>query len=306
MWSHFFSTKRSRWFGFSLAGVLYLVLSLTWYFNQIGSFTVFPTRPLDTSKLPDYSVEELIAGLQAESDEGLGTHSAAWASGFIAIDEEPRFRGGILGSAKPVVSPVMKELVSRGVAAMPELLDHVNDHRPTRIVVKLRLGGFGCMWHSDEYSPRYSDRKNLPVNVNTNSMNITEREYTVRVGDLCYVAIGQIVNRHLRAVRYQPTACLVVNSPIETPALAEAVKKDWAGLTADEHQQCLIQDASDPWDDADQSALKRLRFYYPKAHVALVVELHMLAALTITSENSYSLAARFNLLSSGLLLPSRK
>jgi hypothetical protein len=54
--------------------------------------------------------------------------------------------------------------------------------------------------------------------------------YTVKVGDVCYVLIGQIVNRQLVAVRYQPTAGLIVNSPIEVPPLAEKVKNDWGAL----------------------------------------------------------------------------
>jgi len=41
--------------------------------------------------------------------------------------------------------------------------------------------------------------------------------YTVKVGDVCYAIIGQIVNRSLMAVRYQPSAGLVINSPIEMP-----------------------------------------------------------------------------------------
>jgi hypothetical protein len=34
------------------------------------------------------------------------------------------------------------------------------------------------------------------------------KEYTVTVGDLCYVIIGQITNRSYFAIQYQPTACL--------------------------------------------------------------------------------------------------
>jgi hypothetical protein len=82
---------------------------------------------------------------------------------------------------------------------------------------------------------------------------------------LCYVAIGQIVNRQLNAVRYQPSACLVINSPVETPSLAEAVRKDWSGLTPEAHRLSLTQDALDPWPYAAPAALKRLCFYYAQA-----------------------------------------
>lgn len=228
-------------------------------------------KPLDLAKLANYSAEELIDGLQDEATEGLGTHSTAWADGFIASTEGPRFRGGMLGTAKPVVSLVMKELVSRGVTAMPELLDHLTDRRLTHLVIKLPHDFIGAMWHSDEYDPRHPDKK--PSRVNTRDDNLKGRYvrgegYRIRVGDLCYVAIGQIVNRRLNVVRYQPTACVVVNSPVETPTLAAAVRKDWSGLTADEHERSLMQDAQD--STTVEGAFMRLRFYYPRNDPAFV------------------------------------
>ncbi len=81
----------------------------------------------DREKPQDLKTSELIHRLRDISDEGIGTHSTAWASGFLAIDEEPRFNGGVFGSRKPTVSPIMRELVRRGVAALPELLEHLQD-----------------------------------------------------------------------------------------------------------------------------------------------------------------------------------
>jgi len=217
-------------------------------------------------RLPDYRTEELIDRLQDEATEGMGTHLTAWAEGFLATEEEPRFRGGILGSAKPAASPVMKELVRRGPMALPELLDHLTDPRPTRVVVKLPFRGFGGMWHSDEYEPRSAGEE--PPGVNTGDDGerlIANGGYRVRVGDLCYVAVGQIVNRGFIVVRYQPTACMVINSPVETPALAAAVRADWAGLTTEEHERSLLREAREETKSSRNAALKRLRFYYPQA-----------------------------------------
>jgi len=163
-------------------------------------------KPLNVANLARYSVEELIDGLQDEASEGLGTHSTAWADGFLASDEEPTFRGGVLGSAKPNASPVMRELVRRGVAALPTLMDHLVDRRATRLVIKLPFGGFGGMWHGDEYESRYADESKQPPGVNKGDERTVGREYRVRVGDLCYVAIGQIVNRRMNVVRYQPAS----------------------------------------------------------------------------------------------------
>lgn len=86
----------------------------------------------------------------------------------------------------------------------------------------------------------------------------------VRVGDVCYALIGRIVNRNLLPIRYQPSAGLVVKSPIEDPVLTEEVKRDWRGIDAKEHKASLLADAragSDLWKY--EPALRRLRFYYP-------------------------------------------
>jgi len=62
----------------------------------------------------------------------------------------------------------------------------------------------------------------------------------------------------------------VINSPVETPALAEAVRTDWGGLTAEQHEQSLIEDAKDRSEHASAAALARLRFYYPQAAARIV------------------------------------
>ena len=219
--------------------------------------------------LGSVSTEDLIGRLQDESSEGIGTESMAWASGFMAIDDKPQFRGGILGSAKPAVSPVMRELVRRGTGALPSLIEHLSDSRPTKLTVGK---GFIGKWFGKEYDPKVRvpgahPGLRLPHEDSFDS-------YTVKTGDLCFVAVGQIVNRQLNAVRYQPSLCLVVNSPVETPWLAAAVKADWSGLTPADHERSLEQDAvstSNPYLPGE--ALKRLMFYYPDAGTALAAQL---------------------------------
>ncbi len=88
------------------------------------------------------------------------------------------------------------------------------------------------------------------------------REYTLKVGDLCFVAIGQIVGRNLVALRYRPTACLVINSPVETPILARRVREDWGGLTAEAHRESLTRNALAP-GRGHELAVTRLMWYFP-------------------------------------------
>ncbi|MGH8045670.1 MAG: hypothetical protein ACREKL_00360, partial [Chthoniobacterales bacterium] len=227
----------------------------------------------DLSKLPD---EELISKLQEISNDGVGFDSMAWAGGFLALDEDPEFRGGIMGSPKPHASPVVRELVRRGCKALPALIEHLQDTHPTKLTVGK---GFMARWFSVEYDPR--DPEKMPDGVLTinDAMRAQRHQryfetYNVKVGDICFVTIGQIVNRNLNAVRYQPSLCLVVNSQTENPTLSAATKADWFGLTPAAHEQSLLNDVEHgPLGLARRDAVKRLLFYYPKSGEQLALKL---------------------------------
>lgn len=138
------------------------------------------------------------------------------------------------------------------------------------------------MYFSDEYDPRvphwWSDeeRKKGPRPMERNFEGL----YTVKVGDVCYVLIGQIVNRSLLAVRYQHSGGLVVNSPIEAPVLVEKVRNDWGRADAQVLRAALLEDiraTNQPkgvsQDDYTERfldpALARLRLYFPDAYKSL-------------------------------------
>ena len=236
------------------------------------------TEPADPSAKGDLNratTKQLIDQLASVSDYGIGFHPTAWASGFIAGNEQPSFGGGILGSRKPSVHPAMREVVRRGVKALPDLFAHLSDKRKTNLSISAHGLSADATWHSDEYHSRFRDEKRLPKGVNTGKQEVLKNSYALRVGDLCYVAIGQIVNRRLNAVRYQPSGCYVINSPVATPKLAEVVKREWAGLTATKHRKSLTADALDTTPYADWDAWQRIRFYYPK--MAEEVALKLLA-----------------------------
>lgn len=231
------------------------------------------------------SVSQLIDDLTQVDSQAPGIDSAAVYSGFLANNRPVSFEMGVLGVAPPQIPPQMRELVRRGPLALPALIQHLNDRRPT----KLELGnkddggphqvGIDAFWwtvFSDEYDPRSrrpSDQKaetrKMPM------MNAFHGRYTVRVGDVCYVLIGQIVNRRLLAVRYQPSAGLIVNSPIEVPALAEKVRNEW-GNGAEELRESLLADVratnhgeTSYTERFNNSALERMRLYFPDTYNAL-------------------------------------
>jgi hypothetical protein len=186
----------------------------------------------------------------------------------------------------------MRELVRRGPLALPELIKHLDDRRPTKFEVgnkdsassshQVGVDTFMFSYFSDEYDPRLrmllSDKatggRPWPMERNF------QGRYTVKVGDVCFVIIGQIVNRRLLSVRYQPSGGLVINSPIEVPKLAEKVRNDWGQGNVDRLKLSLLEDIHAKYFPQSNdyefyrtwtiySALQRLRLYFPDTYKAL-------------------------------------
>lgn len=227
------------------------------------------------------SIKELIDDLALIDSQAPGVNSAAIYGGFIGDDSPSEFQVGVLGVRPPGVPPQMRELVRRGISALPALIAHLDDARPTKLAVgndektgdpkQQRIVGvnfFMFAYFSNEYDPkvRIAGRPSMSDYL----MRDFSGQYTVKVGDVCYALVGQIVNRHLLPVRYQPSAGLVVNSPIEVPALIEKVKKDWGDADAGALKASLLVDVratSSPY--LYEPALTRLRFYFLDAYGAL-------------------------------------
>jgi len=236
------------------------------------TFGTQTARATDPSK---QSVEALIDDLAIISASQLGIDDAGIYRAFLADDTSPQFAVGLFPTHAPAVDPAMRELVRRGVAAVPALLAHLDDARPTRLTVGSKtapLETFGGQFFAEEYDPRNSEPQQIDCFSN-NTCRSFEKPYRVKIGDVCEVLIGQIVNRVLLAVRYQPTAIVLVNSPVETPALAARIRKDWQGVDATALEASLLSDLRseaelDDWHGY-RAALVRLRFYYPKTYAAL-------------------------------------
>jgi hypothetical protein len=224
------------------------------------------------SEYDTQSVTQLIDELVNVDAEALGLHGTAFFNNFIAADVPAKFEGGVLGSAVPKRFPQMVALVRRGAGSLPLLIEHLDDKRPTKLTVGGMLGSpgglFSYQYFGDEYDPKVklTPRREFDP-LPTRSF---DGRYTVRVGDVCYALIGQIVNRTLSAVRCQPSAILVINSPIESPILITEVTKDWAGIGYDGLLASLLADAG----AGSTTALQRLRFYYPEEYQKLAPELH--------------------------------
>jgi hypothetical protein len=238
---------------------------------------------------PTRSVGQLIDDLTQINSQTPGINSAAVYEGFIADNSPGTFEVGVLGPPPPKVPPQMSELVRRGPLALPELIKHLDDSRPTKPEVGNKPSGkqvgvdvFMFMVFSDEYDPRVphwfddEERKRGPWPM----QKAFRGTHTVKVADVCYVLIGQIVNRRFLAVRYQPSGGLIVNSPIEAPVLAEKVRNDWGNADAEILKASLLEDIHATNQPRRISraeytarfvspALVRLRFYFPDTYKAL-------------------------------------
>lgn len=84
------------------------------------------------------------------------------------------------------------------------------------------VNAFTFMYFNDEYGPcvpRWFSDKEWKSGPRPMEKNF-EGEYTVKVGAVCCVLIGQIVSRRLLAVRYQPSAGLVLTLLSRLPCLS--------------------------------------------------------------------------------------
>lgn len=178
----------------------------------------------------------------------------------------------LLGGRRPAASSTMRELVKGGAAAVPQLIAHLDDRRPTKISITHR-GGFGGMSFSDacDYNSR---TQRPPEDAERDSDRARDLDtHTVTVGDLCFVALGQIVNRRFNAVRYQPTAIIVINSPTRSEALRTRVKEEWGDLTPEQHKESLVRDFREPdYEERRIGACLRLGYYYPETLEPLVLK----------------------------------
>lgn len=237
----------------------------------LSALVAVPLGALALSASPgtaDFSratVPGLIDALQQIDQQTYGLHGTAYIIGFPADGSKPGFGGGVMGSPAPADFGQIQELVRRGPEALGVLLNHVDDPRPTKLVIG--AGGFQYMfaWSADEYDPR--DPTAGGTKLDTGSHVDLQLPYTVKVGDVCFSIIGEITSRSLRALRYQPTAGLIVNSPVENKGLARRVREDWTGVDAAALRASLVRDATS--SETGWAGLPQLKLYFPEEYAKL-------------------------------------
>ena len=184
---------------------------------------------------------ELERAITDLADIPRGPRGYAWAG--EARSFAPKFDGE---AERRPPDPFLR-LVEAGPEAIPYLLARLTDSALT--MIRTAPGDdlpMGAMWRSTEiaYDPSDADERRaveqaIPASERALATGVEEdrecrdsqsmEEHTLRVGDVCFVILGNITNRRYAAIRGQPTRNFVVNSPVLDPRLAAAVRAMWEG-----------------------------------------------------------------------------
>jgi hypothetical protein len=215
----------------------------------------------------DVETEALVNQLPRVTQEGYGYSTMFAGSQFLPDKQSSSAGMFVLGVKPPADSLILEKIVRQGAKAVPPLLKHLDDARTTKIPP---LRGMMWMKFSNEYDFNRCLRKDWPTGVNIDdfgaSGNNEPTTHTVTVGDLCFVALGQIVNREFNATRYQATGGMIISSPTYSKRLCEVARADFQDFNATRHRDSLIQDFEKPdYGGRRVGAYRRLAFYYSDA-----------------------------------------
>lgn len=256
--------------------------------GKIPSIQLAPRAALTEDKKKH--IKKLIAELAHLADPDFGLSPSLTGSAFAPLPDHEEFSMGLVTNHRLKTSNALRELVEIGPNALPFLLEALDDTTPTKLNVE---PGFMRPFAAElEINPLNSlERRVLsekPANNDNDDgdSNDDAEPYTLKVGDVCFVAIGQIVGRQYSAVRYQPTALIIINSPVRSKELRDRVCAIWSShnpaqklldsLLIDYATEGIFNGKSlDGWGDGSRrqiEAATRLLYYFPQESTPLIAE----------------------------------
>jgi hypothetical protein len=259
--------------------------------GKIPAIALAPRPALDARKTA--RIKECIAKLAAIDAPDFGFSPTLSGKAFLPLPGQHHSRVMLLTDHRLKSSEALRTLVEMGPDSLPFLLDALDDRTPTKLEIEHR-SGFGGMWFAN-------DLRGNPVNpIEVRVLGVQGqrqkrgenrrkwiRSYTVKVGDICMVAVGQIVGRGYQAVRYQPSAIIVINSPTEDANLRNQVRDIWWSWRKDAakrlFESLLLDYATEgKWKEGESlgrwsvgsnlqvEAAMRLLYYFPKETVPMI------------------------------------
>jgi hypothetical protein len=201
------------------------------------------TRPaIDPQRIE--RIKKCIKDLAAIEKPDFGFSAMTNTTAFLPLAD--RLEPSWVTDHEVLHSQALRSLVEMGPDSLPFLLAALDDKTPTKLTVEPQ-GGMGMMIAANELDGNPANllesrvlgrSEALPWSLLVDSFNkklpngITTESYTEKVGDICFVAIGQIVGRAYRAVRYQSTGFVIVNSPTARAELRTKVRSIWSSEDA--------------------------------------------------------------------------
>ncbi len=257
-------------------------------------------RPATTDEQAKH-IKQLIASLANLDRSQFGLAGIGSGSAFAPMLTRREVEKQIMDDRVINAFPAFKELVALGPDSLPFLLDATDDKTPTKVVYRHEPDENGFEYGVMSYGREFSSN---PVNSGeTQGGNVFGGDdehihvYTLKVGDICFLAIGQIVGRSYHPARYQSTRCIVINSPTHDPTLCADIRKSWAATDcrrrlfdslrtdyATETVEHLDDGFPDPSEQFQCSAATRLLYYFPRESAALIVA--RLDALDVSAANA--------------------
>jgi len=218
------------------------------------------------------------------ADPARDERARAWIEALRKLDApadgiDPSSGGGIGHDAfRENAFPSFRELARMGPAALPLLLDHLDDRRETALRFRMqpaavRIGGLFARpaLPAADASERTILEKHVAVEGWGDSLGdelpgAPLDEHAVTVGDCCFAILGQIVNRVYEPVSGRGSNLTLVRSPTRDPKIAAALRALWG-----RGDPCRLLAASllDDLRSADgfrrSGAPARLLLYFPDA-----------------------------------------
>lgn len=243
-------------------------------------------RTIEASAVERERIQADIRALAEIDQPDFGLSPIVTGSSFAPVPSMGQASAGVLIAKPHRASESFTSLVQFGPKALPFLLAALQDRTPTRLVVRneLPMGAieFARELHGNAANP--TERKILHALPAGAASGRNSSSYTVTIGDVCFVIVGQIVGRSYLAVRYQPTAIVVINSPATDSAIADAVRRLWWSDNSAQHllDSLLLDYASegvfdgqglDNWDLGSRlqcDAALRLLYYFPRETAPLI------------------------------------
>ena len=265
-----------------------------------------PEAPkLELSPLAEERIQEiqkLIRELTKATRKDIQINSG-YDSDFVPTGKFSAF-GEWTGEPVEGISDPVRQLIEIGPDALPYLLNALNNNSRTEIVIECVenrgaiSGGmaFDVWTHGNPVNPtenrilRLSRSGYSPSIRPKNEFSLPEdlESYRVKVGDVAYVIIGQIVGRNYICLGspHVKSVGVIVVSPVCSKKLCKQIQKIWKtenpkqklleSLLLDFSTRGILQwDSLDFWNignDFQIESTKRLLYYYPDVAVPLLVE----------------------------------